>query len=98
MYNCPVRWYAVVDEMSVDEMSVDELSWNLSTVMQERKEEEMCSRPTANGWRLLLRTNIHYYLRLLENPMSDRTRIHVGLGLHSLKLNARDTQTVGPIL
>ena len=29
-----------------------------------------------------------------RNPMSDRTRIHV----HSLKLNARDTQTVGPIL
>jgi|SRR6218665_191149 len=29
-----------------------------------------------------------------KNPMSDRTRIHV----HSLKLNARDTQTVGPIL
>jgi len=28
MYNCPVRWYTVVDEMSVDEMSVDELSWN----------------------------------------------------------------------
>ena len=34
MYNCPVRWYTKVDEMSVDEMSVDEmsvdeLSWNL---------------------------------------------------------------------
>src|SRR6218665_1386564 len=28
VYNCPVRWYTVVDEMSVDEMSVDELSWN----------------------------------------------------------------------
>ena len=28
MYNCPVPWYTVVDEMSVDEMSVDELSWN----------------------------------------------------------------------
>jgi len=28
MYNCPTRWYTVVDEMSVDEMSVDELSWN----------------------------------------------------------------------
>ena len=38
MYNCPVCWYTVVDEMSVDEMSVnemsvdeksvDELSWN----------------------------------------------------------------------
>ena len=26
MYNCPVRWYTVVDEMSVDEMSVDEMS------------------------------------------------------------------------
>jgi len=26
MYNCPVRWYTVVDEMSVDEMSVDEVS------------------------------------------------------------------------
>ena len=24
MYNCPTRWYTVVDEMSVDE-----LSWNL---------------------------------------------------------------------
>jgi len=23
MYNCPVRWYTVVDEISVDEMSVD---------------------------------------------------------------------------
>ena len=23
-----VRWYTVVDEMSVDEMSVGELSWN----------------------------------------------------------------------
>ena len=22
MYNCPVRWYTVVDEMFVDEMSV----------------------------------------------------------------------------
>jgi len=21
MYNCPVRWYTVVDEMSVDEVS-----------------------------------------------------------------------------
>src|SRR6218665_1644845 len=30
MYNCPTRWYTVVDEMSVDEMSVDELSWNLN--------------------------------------------------------------------
>ena len=30
MYSCPVRWYTVVDEMSVDEMSVDEL-WNPST-------------------------------------------------------------------
>jgi len=29
-----------------------------------------------------------------KNPMSDHTRTHV----HSLKLNARDTQTVGPIL
>jgi len=37
MYNCPVPWYTVVDEMSVDEMSrrsvvdemsADELSWN----------------------------------------------------------------------
>jgi len=28
MYNCPVRWYTVVGEISVDEMSVDELSWN----------------------------------------------------------------------
>jgi len=28
MYNCPVRWYTVVDEMSVDEMSVDEVSRN----------------------------------------------------------------------
>src|SRR6218665_106278 len=33
MYNCPVRWYTVVDETSVDDMSVDEvyvdeLSWN----------------------------------------------------------------------
>ena len=28
MYNGPVRWYTVVDEMSIDEMSVDELSWN----------------------------------------------------------------------
>jgi len=33
MYNCPTRWYRVVDEMSVDKMSVDEvsfdeLSWN----------------------------------------------------------------------
>jgi len=37
----------------------------------------------------------YYYLRLMEKtPMSDRTRIQV----HSLKLNARDTQTVGPIL
>jgi len=26
MYNCPTRWYTVVDEMSVDEMSVDEMS------------------------------------------------------------------------
>jgi len=26
MYNCPTRWYTVVDEMSVDEMSVDEVS------------------------------------------------------------------------
>jgi len=26
MYNCPVPWYTVVDEMSVDEMSVDEVS------------------------------------------------------------------------
>jgi len=26
MYNCPTRWYAVVDEMSVDEMSVDKVS------------------------------------------------------------------------
>jgi len=26
MYNCPIPWYAVVDEMSVDEMSVDEVS------------------------------------------------------------------------
>jgi len=26
MYNCPVSWYTVVDEMSVDEVSVDELS------------------------------------------------------------------------
>ena len=25
MYNSPVPWYTVVDEMSVDEMSVDEL-------------------------------------------------------------------------
>ena len=23
MYNCPTRWYTVVDEMSVDEMSVE---------------------------------------------------------------------------
>ena len=35
MFNCPVPWYTVVDEMSVDEMSVDEmsvdeLSWNRS--------------------------------------------------------------------
>src|SRR6218665_1611948 len=29
MYNCPVPWYTVVDEMSVDEMYIDELSWNL---------------------------------------------------------------------
>src|SRR6218665_562914 len=29
-YNCPVRWYAVVDEICVDEMSVDDLSWNRS--------------------------------------------------------------------
>src|SRR6218665_12046 len=35
MYNCPVPWYTVVDDMSVDkmsvdadEMSVDELSWS----------------------------------------------------------------------
>ena len=28
MYNSPVPWYTVVDEMSVDELSVDELSWN----------------------------------------------------------------------
>ena len=39
MYNCPLRWFTVADEMSVDEMSVDdrsvvdemsvdELSWN----------------------------------------------------------------------
>src|SRR6218665_3863324 len=28
MYNCPVRWYTVADEISVDEMSVDELLWN----------------------------------------------------------------------
>ena len=33
MCSCPIRWYTVVDEMSVDEisvdeMSVDELSWN----------------------------------------------------------------------
>ena len=27
MYNCPTRWYTVVDEMSVDEMSVDEVSY-----------------------------------------------------------------------
>ena len=33
MYNCPVSWYTVVDEMSVDEMSVDEVSWNLSELM-----------------------------------------------------------------
>ena len=38
MYNYPVRWYTVVDEMSVDEMSVDEmsvdeLSWNLSDLL-----------------------------------------------------------------
>jgi len=26
MYNCPVPWYTVVDEMYVDEMSVDEVS------------------------------------------------------------------------
>ena len=26
MYICPVRWYTVVDEMSVDEVSVDEVS------------------------------------------------------------------------
>ena len=32
MYNCHVRWYTVVDEMSVDEMSVDELSWNPNEV------------------------------------------------------------------
>jgi len=29
MYNCPTRWYTVVDEMSVDEMSVDEVSYRL---------------------------------------------------------------------
>ena len=38
MFNCPVRWYTAVDEMSVDEMlvdemSVDELSWNRETVL-----------------------------------------------------------------
>src|SRR6218665_166850 len=27
MYNCPVPWYTVVDEMSVDEMSVDDVSY-----------------------------------------------------------------------
>ena len=27
MYNCPLPWYTVVDEMSVDEMSVDEVSY-----------------------------------------------------------------------
>jgi len=26
-FNSPVRWYTVVDEMSVNEMSVDEMSW-----------------------------------------------------------------------
>jgi len=31
MYNCPIRWYTVVDEMSVDEMSVDEVSSTLNT-------------------------------------------------------------------
>ena len=31
MYNCHVRWYTVVDKMSVDEMSVDEVSWNRSS-------------------------------------------------------------------
>src|SRR6218665_576886 len=46
MYNCPVRWYTVVDEMSVyrrnvcrrsvvDEMSVDELSWNRREIVHQ---------------------------------------------------------------
>ena len=30
MYNCPVRWYTVVDEMSVDEVS-----WNQSTLQRQ---------------------------------------------------------------
>jgi len=51
-----------------------------------------------------MHTHIHTYIGYThilllssfigKNPMSDRTRIHV----HSLKLNARDTQTVGPML
>ena len=36
MYNCPVRWYTVVDEMSVDEMSVNEVSWNPYAAIQFR--------------------------------------------------------------
>ena len=47
MYNCPVRWYTVVnemsvDEMSVDEMSVDELSWNHSNVYEAKRFFLLC--------------------------------------------------------
>ena len=47
MYNCPVRWCTVVDEISVDEMSVDELSWNPCAVMGHNCACTMQSRPTA---------------------------------------------------
>ena len=36
MYNCPTRWYTVVDvcrRSVVDEMSVDEFSWNRKNTM-----------------------------------------------------------------
>ena len=41
MYNCPVRWHTVVDEMSVGEMSVDELSWNWTNWYGQNVTEKM---------------------------------------------------------
>src|SRR6218665_2748960 len=45
MYNCPTRWYTVVDEMSVDEMSVDEMSVDEVSVDEMSVDELSWNRP-----------------------------------------------------
>ena len=48
MYNCLVRWYTVVDEMSVDEMTVDVRRRNV----RRRIVVESMDRPTKSLSRL----------------------------------------------